>query len=121
MTRDCPGCDRCLLSVSSSLTDHHVVVGEDCVDIASGGRELELEKAMNVLVTDRHRKLRRERQARVRQRRKQGVVVVPVEVNADVIEYLVTRKWLGDDVTNPRQIGAALAHFIGEIIRTAVR
>ena len=64
------------------------------------------------LPSTRREALRRLRDARHRRRLKQGLAVVPVEVSADVVNWLLRIHWLSEDKADSgdaRLIGARLA------------
>jgi hypothetical protein len=76
----------------------------------------------NVMLDREHkRQLRAERHKRTRLRRKLGVVCVGVEVNADVIDFLVRNAWLRDGTTDARVIGDAITRMLQETSRAAAR
>jgi hypothetical protein len=53
---------------------------------------------------------RRDRQARYRQRARNGVAVAPVEFDGEVVEFLVRTDWLDPaDVGDVRKVGAAIS------------
>ena len=56
-----------------------------------------------------------ERQYRYRQRRRAGIQVVPVEVDAEIVDTLVMKGWLSDqDTLDPKNIAAALRELAEE-------
>ena len=56
-----------------------------------------------------------ERQCRYRQRRRAGIRVVPVEVDAEIVDTLVMKGWLSDqDTLDPKNIAAALRELAEE-------
>jgi len=57
-----------------------------------------------------------ERQRRLRQRQRDGVVVAPVEVGPDLVEALIDLKWLSPMVSDNRQaIGDAVGRMLAEL------
>jgi hypothetical protein len=59
--------------------------------------------------SERNRRLRAQRLARVRARRKAGVMVVPVEVDARILEYLIGARVLPIEASEDRaRIGGAI-------------
>lgn len=65
---------------------------------------------------------RAERQKRYRERQKTLEMVVPAEVDVDLVEDLVAGRWLPRDRDDDREaIGAALVTFARENISTVTR
>ena len=57
-----------------------------------------------------------ERQYRYRQRRRAGIQVVPVEVDTEIVDTLVTKGRLSEhDTLDPKKIADALRELAGEI------